>query len=351
MRIRSAVGCSHSLRSTPGPGARSPKKWTRVRNPANASLPVTFCSTIDGTSASNSRSLRPSRQCGRRRWMSTSTGCRGSKPVGSSSAPSSEGTWSSAQSAPSPHASACTSPSRGRDWITRVAGPVRRTDAAPVAGRLAVALDAAWSGHRRRAAAGAGCRRRGTASRVVQTRVRPDSPTRRTVRDAVPTTLAGVDNREGPRAGHRARLPAADVVRRLPAAGPPARRPAAAERPAAARRAAVHRPAPDLRALAQAARPRAALGALAAGLRRPLPRPQAAGPGQARAARAHRPVVGAGDDDAVGVRPDPAVPGHVLGLPVGAVPRGRVPARQQERRHGQGLRPRPGRAGGAAAAA
>ena len=28
---------------------------------------------------------------------------------------------------------------------------------------------------------------------------------------------------------------------------------------------------------------------------------------------------------------DPPVPGHLVGLPVGAVPRGRVPARQQER--------------------
>ena len=37
---------------------------------------------------------------------------------------------------------------------------------------------------------------------------------------------------------------------------------------------------------------------------------------------------------------DPALPGDVVGLPVGAVPRGRVPARQQERRHGQGLRAR-----------
>ena len=35
------------------------------------------------------------------------------------------------------------------------------------------------------------------------------------------------------------------------------------------------------------------------------------------------------------------VPGHVVGLPVGAVPRGRVPPRQQGRRHGARLRPRP----------
>ena len=51
------------------------------------------------------------------------------------------------------------------------------------------------------------------------------------------------------------------------------------------------------------------------------------------------------------VRRDPAVPGHLVGVPVGAVPRGRVPARQQERRHGEGVRPRPGRPGGAADAA
>ena len=43
------------------------------------------------------------------------------------------------------------------------------------------------------------------------------------------------------------------------------------------------------------------------------------------------------------VRRDPPVPRHQLRLPVRAVPRGRVPARQQERRHGEGLRPRRGR--------
>ena len=77
------------------------------------------------------------------------------------------------------------------------------------------------------------------------------------------------------------------------------------------------------------------------GDRRPRPRAEAAGPRQARAAHARRPVVGAGDADPVGVRADPAVPGHVVGLPVRAVPRGRVPARQQEPRHGQGVRARP----------
>ena len=46
----------------PGPGARSPYRWTRRRNPAKASWPVTFCSMIAGTSASITSPVRPSRQ-------------------------------------------------------------------------------------------------------------------------------------------------------------------------------------------------------------------------------------------------------------------------------------------------
>ena len=112
--------------------------------------------------------------------------------------------------------------------------------------------------------------------------------------------------------------------------------------PAAARRAALHHPAPDLRAVAQADAARAALGPRPAHHRRARPGPQAAGAGQADPGDPHRPVVGAGHAHAQRVRRDPAVPRDQLGLPVLAVPRRRVPARQQERRHGQGLRPRRG---------
>ena len=90
---------------------------------------------------------------------------------------------------------------------------------------------------------------------------------------------------------------------------------------------------------------------VAARHRRPRARAEADGAGQAHPAHDHRPVVGARHPHAVGVRRDPALPGHLVGFPVRAVPRGGVPARQQERRHGQGVRPRPGRAGGAGHAA
>ena len=50
---RRSAGATASARR-PGPGARSPYRWTRRRNPANASWPVTFCSMIAGTSASKS---------------------------------------------------------------------------------------------------------------------------------------------------------------------------------------------------------------------------------------------------------------------------------------------------------
>ena len=47
-----------------GPGAGSPWRCTSWRKPPNACLPVTFCSMIEGTSASITRRLAPRRQCG-----------------------------------------------------------------------------------------------------------------------------------------------------------------------------------------------------------------------------------------------------------------------------------------------
>ena len=104
LRSVSGSGCTQTPRSWPGPGARLPQRWTRLRKPAKASWPVTFCSMIAGTSASITRPLRPIRQS--RWWRQTSAMIWwwGSKPLGSSSAPSSPGTDSSAQSAPSPQA-------------------------------------------------------------------------------------------------------------------------------------------------------------------------------------------------------------------------------------------------------
>ena len=60
-RIVAALGWTHSFSSRPGPGARSPYRWTRRRNPANASWPVTFCSMIAGTRVSKTRWLAPKR--------------------------------------------------------------------------------------------------------------------------------------------------------------------------------------------------------------------------------------------------------------------------------------------------
>jgi hypothetical protein len=67
-----------------------------------------------GSRASKTRPVRPIRRCGKRRCASTSTGWRGSKPLGSSSAPSIAGIASSAHGAPGPHARASTSPRAGR---------------------------------------------------------------------------------------------------------------------------------------------------------------------------------------------------------------------------------------------
>ena len=63
---------------------------------------------------------------------------------------------------------------------------------------------------------------------------------------------------------------------------------------------------------------------------------------QADPEAAVRAVGGARDADAVRVRGVPPGARHVVGLPVGAVPRDRVPARQQERGDRRRVPPRPG---------
>ena len=127
--------------------------------------------------------------------------------------------------------------------------------------------------------------------------------------------------------------------------------PAHPERAAAARRDALHHPAPDHRALAQAGPARAALRPRPDACRRARPRPEAARPGQAHPADPDRAVVGPRHAHADRVRRVPRVPLHLLGVPVLAVPRGRVHPRQQERRHAAGVRPRPRGPGGAERAA
>ena len=79
-----------------------------VRQARRASAPTTFCSSMAGTSASNTRPDRPIRRCAYRRSISASNGCAGWKPVRSSSAPSSPGRAASTQAAPGPQAQAST---------------------------------------------------------------------------------------------------------------------------------------------------------------------------------------------------------------------------------------------------
>src|SRR6185437_11061851 len=73
--------------------------------------------------------------------------------------------------------------------------------------------------------------------------------------------------------------------------------------------------------------------------------PEDPGAGEAGAAPAVRAVGRAGNADAVGIPGISRRIGAIIGLPVIAIPQDRVPARQQERRHAQGVRTRSGRAG------
>ena len=102
---------------------------------------------------------------------------------------------------------------------------------------------------------------------------------------------------------------------------------------AAPRRDAVHHPASGLGAVDEAPDPRAQGGDRARArdaLERELQDPRAR---QADPEAAVRAVGGAGDADAVRVRGVPSGARQLVGLPVGAVPRDRIPARQQARRH------------------
>ena len=74
------VGLDPQLSSRPGPGARSPYRWTSVRNPANASWPVTFCSMIAGTRASKTPvAARRSGHEDGLRWASRTSGWRSAR--------------------------------------------------------------------------------------------------------------------------------------------------------------------------------------------------------------------------------------------------------------------------------
>ena len=133
-RSCSGLGWIHSRTagsgSLGGPGARSPKRCTSCRKPAKASIPVTFCSMIVGTSDSITRPVALIRQCWLRRHASRS-GSGGTNPLGSSYAPSMRGTESSAHSAPLPQAVAVTTPV-GVEWLDlQRGGALGGADAAP----------------------------------------------------------------------------------------------------------------------------------------------------------------------------------------------------------------------------
>ena len=121
--MSAGVGWSISRSDATGPGAGSPWRRTSSRNEPNACFPVTFCSRIDGTSDSITRPVAPIRQCWCRLQPAATSGWCGSKPDGSSSAPSRAGIRSRAQSAPGPHARPSTSPVEGRGWRHSDAGP------------------------------------------------------------------------------------------------------------------------------------------------------------------------------------------------------------------------------------
>ena len=109
--------------SCAGPGAGSPYVRISVRQARQASRPVTFCSSTAGTSDSRTRPVRGTRQPGCRRHSSRTTGWRGRKPLGSSSAPSIAGSSSSTRPAPGPQAVAATSYPELVTTSRTVAGP------------------------------------------------------------------------------------------------------------------------------------------------------------------------------------------------------------------------------------
>ena len=150
--------------------------------------------------------------------------------------------------------------------------------------------------------------------------------------------------RSRPRTGHRHRSRRPAHLRRLPAARPPARRAASAlgrrRRAAAPRRDAVHHPAPGVGAVDEADDPRIE------GRDRPRARRHARavlqdpGAGQAHPEAAVRAVGGARDADAVRVRRVPPRARQLVGIPVAAVSRARVPAGRQERADARRVPPR-----------
>ena len=109
MRRQVSADGGTRMPSGAGPGAASPNRLTSVRNEAWASLPVTFCSSTAGTSASTTRPVRGTRSPGCRAAESTSRGWRGRKPSAASRAPSRSGSPAMTSAAPCPHACACTS--------------------------------------------------------------------------------------------------------------------------------------------------------------------------------------------------------------------------------------------------
>ncbi len=152
----------------PQPALRRPRAGRRVavggdQPPlrANASLPVTFCSRIAGTSASTTRRVRGTRQCGRRRTPRRARRGRDEAADGSSSAPSSGG-----QPVEDPvRARSPGQPPAPRRTRTRADREGRRpAGRAPALPHRAVVVPDVASGRRLRAATSRAPRRPGTAS-------------------------------------------------------------------------------------------------------------------------------------------------------------------------------------------
>ncbi|MCO5606194.1 hypothetical protein L7F22_060381 [Adiantum nelumboides] len=127
-RICSGVGGTRMPAGTTpaGPGAGDPNRRASSRNERRASVPVTFCSSTAGSSASHTRPVEPSRSPGRRRCASATSGWCATNADGSSSAPSSDGSRSTSQAAPGPQPVARTvpcGPPSARRRIATVAGP------------------------------------------------------------------------------------------------------------------------------------------------------------------------------------------------------------------------------------
>ena len=108
---------------TSGPGAGSPNLHSSSRQDREASLPVTFCSKIAGTSDSITSAVVGTRHPRYRLADCRTISWHGTNPAGSSSSPSRAGSDSINQAAPGPQAAAVTAASARLMASRTVPGP------------------------------------------------------------------------------------------------------------------------------------------------------------------------------------------------------------------------------------